>query len=281
MQNNHCPLCKENQSALAFVSNGFELRMCEVCDLNFIHPYLQKEEDRNPLSPDKQLAGEQLSVNSYFKYIAPYFIEAKSYLDIGCGCGGLLKTVANFNPIIGRYGCEGDSERAKFAADYANCEIFDHSIFNADNSKSFDIITLINVFSHIPNLDDFFKKSRIMLNENGKMIIKTGLFKKGFKKNNLFDWQIPEHVHFIGNRTMEYIAEKYRFKLVESVDIPLADELISKDFLLSPGLSTFRNLLKKIVYFTPGLSFLLKKIYTKYTKGKLYSRIVVLEKGDF
>jgi 2-polyprenyl-3-methyl-5-hydroxy-6-metoxy-1,4-benzoquinol methylase len=280
MQNSHCPLCKENQSTLAFISNGFELRMCEVCDLNFIHPYLQKEEDRNPLSPEKQLAGEQLSVNSYFKYIAPYFVGIKSHLDIGCGCGGLLKTVENFDQITVRNGVEGDIERAKFAANYANCEVFDHDVFAADDSISYDIITLINVFSHIPNLDDFFEKVKLMLNENGKVIIKTGLFKRGFRKNNLFDWQIPEHVHFIGDRTMEYISEKYKFKMVESIDIPLADELISKDFLLSPGLSSVRNLVKKIIYFTPGLSFLLRKIYTRYTKGKLYAKIIILEKGD-
>lgn len=279
MQNVYCPLCKEIDSVLAFNVDGYQLRMCNVCDLNFIHPYLQKEEQRNPLSLDKQLEGEQRSVQGYFKHIATYYNGVNSYLDIGCGCGELLKKAIEFSISV-RNGVEEDKERADFAANYASCEVFSNGVFGFTGNKTFDLISLINVFSHIPDLDSFFRNLHQMLNEKGKVIIKTGLFKKGFIKNNLFDWQVPEHVHFIGDTTMHYIADHYGFNCVENMNIPLAEELITKDFLLSPGLSSFRNTLKKIIYYTPGACFVLRKIYTRYTKSKLYANIVILEKNN-
>lgn len=272
-----CPLCKERNNKLSFPIGQYQLRACEVCDLNFIHPYIQKEEERNPLHINKQLEGEKRSVNFYFHYISQYYKNINSYLDIGCGAGELLRKSQDFDIKI-RNGVEEDENRAKHAREYAKCEIFDVDVLKKRGDASYDLISMINVFSHVPDLDALFQNLKSLLNENGKVIIKTGLFKKGFRKNNFFNLQIPEHVHFIGDRTLTYICEKYQFKCIEDIRIPLSDELIDKGFLLSPGLSSFRYTLKKIVYYTPGLSFVLRKLYTRYTKNKLFSNIVVLEK---
>lgn len=273
----YCPLCKEKNKSFVFSIDGYELRACDVCDLNFIHPYIQKDKDRNPLSVQNQLVSEQKSVKGYFLYISDYFKTAKSYLDIGCGCGGLLKKAQEFNIPI-RNGVEEDKNRATYAKIYADCEIFDKGIFGMDQIRTYDLISLVNVFSHISDLDSFFSKMVLMLNENGKIIIKTGLFKKGFRKYNLFDWQIPEHLHFIGEKTMAYIAEKYNFTCIESINIPLANELITKSYLTSPGRSKLKNVLKAILCYMPGFISMFRRLYTIYTKDKNYTSIIVLQK---
>lgn len=272
-----CPLCEERNNKLSFHIGQYQLRACETCDLNFIHPYIQKEENRNPLHIDKQLAGEKRSVDFYFGYISKYYEGINSYLDIGCGAGELLKKAQNFDIKI-RNGLEEDESRAKHATEYAQCEVFSVDVLRQTDHAGYDLISMINVFSHVSNLDTLFVNLKNLLNENGRLIIKTGLFKKGFRKNNFFNLQIPEHVHFIGDRTIAYICEKYQLKYIEDIRVPLADEFIEKGFLLSPGLSSFRFALKKIVYYTPALSFILRKLYTRYTKNKLFTNIVILGK---
>lgn len=273
----NCPLCNSTQLKFNFREGERDLYSCIKCDLHFIDPYIQNQINRNPLTSEKQYISEKLAVNFYLPYIKSSIENKNSLLDIGCGCGELLNRCKElgFKKIVG---LENDPERVKFAQAYTGCSIIttDFLLFNSE--EKYDVITLINVISHIPDLNVFFGKAISLLEDGGKLIIKTGLMLNGFKKNNGYDWQIPEHIHFLGSTTPNYIAEKFNLKLVEKIMIPLAKDLISKEYLLSPGRSAVVNFCKRLLLQIPFGPKLVQRFYSGYTKHKLFTTILIFQK---
>lgn len=276
-QEANCPLCNSKQLIFNFKEEGRDLYSCKHCDLHFIHPYTQNEIDRNPLSAEKQYISEKLAVDFYLPYIKKNIRNKRSLLDIGCGCGEFLNRCKEVN-ITKIVGLENDPDRAIFAEKHTKCRIINKDFLKFKSSERYDVITLINVISHIPDLNSFFVKVYDILEEKGKLIIKTGLMLNGFKRNNGYDWQIPEHIHFFGNTTPEYIASKFNLKLAEKIMIPLSEDLISKEYLLSPGRSSVVNFLKKLLLTIPFGPKLVQKLYNRYTKNRLFTTILVFEK---
>ena len=95
-------------------------------------------------------------------------------------------------PDLYRAGVELNRQRAAQARRVAHCEVFDLPIEDFPTTRRFDVITLINVFSHIPGIDRLFEKLRLLLNDNGKIILRTGEMRKDVRKSAIFDWEIPD-----------------------------------------------------------------------------------------
>lgn len=273
-----CPLCKSTKIKFNFRENGYQLLSCLNCDLHFINPYQQNENNRNPLSSERQYQSEKLAVNYYLPYVVNYIINKNSLLDIGCGCGVLLNNAKQLG-VRNVVGLENDTNRADFARQNTNCLIIETEINNYNIIDKFEVITLINVISHLPDLNIFFKKVDTLLESKGKLIVKTGLMKTGFGQKNWYDWQIPEHIQFLGENTPEHIASKFNFKLIEKILIPLSDDLISKEYLQSPGRFRIFNLLKSLLAKFPLGIKVIKKIYNYHTRNKLFTTILVFEKA--
>ncbi|MBK0383045.1 class I SAM-dependent methyltransferase [Pedobacter sp. SD-b] len=272
-----CPLCNSSKNKFNFNFGKYQLLSCENCGLHYINPYEQKDYDRNPLSLDKQYEGEIQSVKYFLPLIAKHIINKNSVIDIGCGCGAFLKECKRLG-VKKIVGIENDFNRAKYARKITNGRILETEIQNYTVTEKFDVAVLINVISHIPDLKAFFLRIDQLLKPKGLLIIKTGLMKKGFRKINGFDWNIPEHIQFIGEPTPEYISQKFNFNLKEKLLISLAEDLLSKQYLLSPGRYGFINLTKKIIFYFPFARVLIKKLYNLYTKNRLFTSILVYEK---
>lgn len=272
-----CPLCYSQNALFNFFENKHSLYSCKECDLHFINPYIQNEINRNPLSSERQYVSEKLAVRYYLPFIKKYFIAQDSHLDIGCGCGELLNKTKALG-IKNIVGIENDLDRASFARKNTGSLIIDNEFNLFNQPEKYSVITLINVLSHLTDLNLFFNKIKNLLEPNGKLIIKTGLMINGFKQINGFDWQIPEHIHFIGEKTPQYVADKFGFNIVEKIIIPLSNELISKEYLLSPGRNENKNFLKKLVNYIPLSIPILRVLYNFYTKNKMFTVILVLEK---
>ncbi|WP_157687409.1 class I SAM-dependent methyltransferase [Pedobacter psychrophilus] len=274
----HCPLCNSNQLKFNFIENGHHLVSCLNCDLHFINPYKQNEINRNPLSSERQNQSEELAVKYYLPFISKYISNQDSVLDIGCGCGVLLKKCKELG-VRNLTGLENDKDRAAFAKKNTECNIIESEINDSEIKEKFSVITLINVISHLPDLNAFFIKINEMLNENGKLIIKTGLMKNGFGKKNWYDWQIPEHIQFLGEHTPEYFAKSFNLKLVEKILIPLSEDLFSIEYLKSQGRYRNINFMKSILASLPIAVKLLKSFYNLKTGNKLFTTILVFEKA--
>lgn len=282
-----CPLCKSKNNHPVFPDNSYVLTCCEDCGLFFIHPYPGAAEDTyqvvatydfdemKTLSAEKKRRAEIQFYTEYWPKLQPQLEGVSSVLDVGCGCGRLLELLAD-RPDVYRAGIELNEERAGRARQIANCEIHEVPIEQFASDRKFDAITMINVLSHIPYFDALFKSVRGLLSERGKLIIETGELAPDTKKSDLYDWGIPDHVHFLGLKTLDFICEKYGYEIVEHQRISVSEELFSRARWKSPARSVLRSVIKKVVVCTPFALSAIAGLYRMRHGTRINSSFIVL-----
>ena len=286
-----CLLCGNQDSLAHFSQRGYDLRVCSDCELLFIDPYptgseavhelvsdyRQHETDSGHTIVDPE-GHHQASVLFYKKYlpmVAKACEGAKSVLDVGCGSGYLLQQLGA-NPAVSLCGIELNEDRAKMARNVSGCVIHQVPIEQFTSDEKFDVIIMMNVLSHIHSHDDLFNSLRSLLSDNGKLILKVGEFSKEPKRTDVRDWEIPDHLHFLGHNTINYICDKYGFQIDTHDRVSYYEDVFSRDQLLAPGRSQFRDMVKRIIVYTPFALSALAKFYTA-TRGKgVYSSFIVL-----
>jgi SAM-dependent methyltransferase len=282
-----CPLCGSQNSKALFTQRMHTLMHCEGCDLSFIHPYPKEVQrhyeavsdyaydDLEVVQCATQYNNEKLFYARYFDLIHRECAGASSILDVGCGCGHLLERLAQY-PQLARAGIELNHERAGFARKAARCEVFEVPIEEFAGTRRFDVVTLINVISHIPNIAQLFEKLRCLLAERGKLILKTGEVKGNVKRSAIFDWEFPDHLQFLGWRTLEYVSRAYGFQVEKHLRVPLSTERFAHSTWSMKGRSGIRNAIKGGVARVPFALPLLAACYDAVHKGSVSSSFIVL-----
>lgn len=283
-----CPLCASQNGLPLFTQSGYTLINCDNCDLSFIHPYPrdagQHHEtvaeydyaEMDVVSCATQYENEKLFYQRYFDLIDEECRAARSVLDVGCGCGHLLERLAK-HPQLKRAGIELNRARAAYARQKARCEIFQAPIEELGGGRRFDVISLINVLSHITDIRNFFEKLRRLLTERGRVIIKTGEMRRDVKKSAIFDWEFPDHLQFLGWRTMDYISAKSGFRVRRHLRTPLSRERFAASTWRMQGRSGLRNALKNGVARVPFALTLLASCYNAVHPASIFSSFIVLE----
>jgi SAM-dependent methyltransferase len=286
-ENPVCPLCQSSEHHRRFSDSGYDVLACEQCDLLFIHPYPASEEDQHRRvatydfddlvlpDPDRHYRIEIRFYQHYWPLIEQDFEGADSVLDVGCGCGRLLELLGS-HPGLFRAGIELNGPRAAMARRVAGCPIHEVPVEEFAGDTRFDVITLVNVLSHLPSFDSLFGAVRSLLTDRGKLILKVGEVAPDVRKNDLFDWDIPDHLHFLGLRTIDHICRKYRFTIVRHRRVPHGQELFSQARWKTPGRSRFRNLIKTVVVHIPFALPLLAKAYELRHDQRIHSSLIVL-----
>lgn len=173
-----CPLCGASETDHAFTDSGCALRVCNVCELFFVHPYPASKRQHAQVSSgdydgielldcERRYQGERLYYDRHFPSIADECREATSLLDVGCGTGNLLERFAG-RPNMHRLGIELNHRAARFARRTAGCGVREVPFEQFRGDRQYDVIAMINVFSHIPSFDGMFRALRAALAPGGK-----------------------------------------------------------------------------------------------------------------
>jgi SAM-dependent methyltransferase len=281
-----CPLCENRNNDTVFTEKGHQLRFCVVCELFFIHPYPQSGyrheqvvdysyEELDLLDPARSYAGEKLYYDRHFPLIAEECSGASSVLDVGCGTGNLLERLQAF-PNLRRVGIELNQKRADYARRTSGCEIHMVPFEEFTSDEKFDVITMMNVLSHIPSFDGLFNTVQSLLNPGGKLILRTSEMSRKINKWSQLSWGIPDDLHFLGLGTLDFVCRKYGFRISRRVRTLYSDELFRESRMRQPGRSRFRNTLKSAVASVPLALPTLKKSYEIVAGRHLYLSFIVL-----
>jgi 2-polyprenyl-3-methyl-5-hydroxy-6-metoxy-1,4-benzoquinol methylase len=282
-----CPLCGSSRGKALFAQRNHTLVACDVCELFFIHPYPKDlcrhheavsnyaYEELQVLNATRHYQNEVIFYRRYFDLIDQASSDSTSILDVGCGCGHLLERLRS-RPNFYRAGIELNRQRAQVARIAAGCEVLEVPIEDFRSTRRFDVITLMNVLSHVPALDELFEKLRSLLTERGKIVLRTGEMKREVKKSAIFDWEFPDHLQFLGLKTLEYISQRHRLQIQTCLRTALSSELFAPYTWKMKGRSAVRNAIKGSVARVPFSLALLARCYEFVHKESIYSSFVVL-----
>jgi SAM-dependent methyltransferase len=282
-----CPLCGSGDTDHAFKDSGCALRTCNVCELFFVHPYPASTPQHACVSSgeyagielldcERRYQGERLYYDRHFPSIADECRDANSLLDVGCGTGNLLERFAG-RPNMHRLGIELNHRAARFARRAAGCDIREVPFEQFRSDRKYDVMTMINVFSHIPSFDGMFRSLRAALAPAGKVILRTSEMSRDVTRWNQVHWGIPDDLHFLGLQTIDFICAKYGFVVVRRLQTPYEDELFLPSRWEQPGRSVLLNLAKATGVHVPGVLPGLKNLYAAALGKRLFVSLIVLK----
>ncbi|MCZ4499733.1 MAG: Methyltransferase domain protein [Marmoricola sp.] len=274
-----CDCCGGQRWEPLFAENSITLGKCPDCDLHSIDaipdPDARMTEmeaghyagSLEVLDAERQIIAEQVLADSFQKYVdmASRHLTGGHWLDIGCGAG-LLIALAQRAGFTAE-GIELNADRRQAAAHQTGAKIEGLPVEEvAYPDDSFDVISLINVFSHLTAPSETFKELRRILKPGGVLIMATGEMTDGVEKDHLYNWNLGDHLYFLGDRTVDVYAEKVGYTVLEHERLWLPDYGFSREWLRTKGRDPKKNALKTAVRVMPGGLALLRAVMLRRHK---------------
>ena len=258
-----CPACDADDYDLSFEKDGFLLQLCKCCGLVFVNPrpdertlidFFAKSEAINLYSE----MVERTKTDRYELIFHPlsHFIKNRfgttggRLLEVGCGVGLLLETLAKENRGWILKGVE-PSEKAVAICKNKGFDVFHGSIEEHENNNSYDLIIFWAVFDHFFDPLMIVKKANEFLTNGGSILI-------GNMNIDGFDSEIlgidntaftpPERQNFFGVNSMTVMLQRAGFTEVQINTTGKLDVDIVRNYWKSGGTNGRNEFLEKIIF---------------------------------
>lgn len=296
----NCPLCENDSSTFIDSDRGLSVVKCNHCSLIYTNPRAVDSE-QNYFGETDIFENESRLI---FKNQKPhhrdhnYIYELKKIkkikpegkmLDVGSNIGFFMRKAKEFGYDV--EGVEPSPSLAKLCEDNWGIKVHNSYLENADlEEKSYDIITLIDVFEHVTNPKGMLLSCEKFLKDDGIIVIKVPngdynkfkmkLGKLTGKGNNMDIWDCYEHVVHYTPTTFEKMITKCGFNIKSffipmPIHTPIWADLVghyylhTSPFILDWKRITIRNifyyigkmerLFFKKIRFGPDLMFIIQK----------------------
>jgi SAM-dependent methyltransferase len=136
-----------------------------------------------------------------------------SWLDVGAGYGEVLEAVAALAPPGSRVeGVEPMKPKAKWARERGLVVTEDYL---RPGRPKVDIVSVVDVFSHIPDFKEFLAAIRSVLNPRGEVFVETGNLADLERRNDFpGELGLPDHLVFAGESHLFGYLGKAGFEIV-------------------------------------------------------------------
>src|SRR3569623_2337283 len=218
-----CPLCGGFDGGRWGAENGFSCVKCGGCGLVYVSPRPSEEEisHANEIG-EHRTNGEALRVvfkrsrrkamryATTIRTVLPDLVGGSRpvrWLDVGAGFGELVEVLQEMLPAGSQVmGIEPMAPKLA-AAQARGLPVYQADL--AETGGRFDVISLVNVFSHVPDFRDFLGRLRPLLKEGGELFIETG---NGGVLDSMQDYPdllyLPDHLGFAGEAHLrDYLAQ--------------------------------------------------------------------------
>lgn len=219
----NCPLCASESARPWGSENGFTCVKCSSCGLVYVNPRpnLDAISHANEIG-EHRTADETLRVvykrswrksrryAAAIRAVFPDIIDSSKpvrWLDVGAGFGELVETLQTLLPKGSQvFGIEPMTPKV-IDAQARGLPIYQAEL--SEISARFDVISLVNVFSHVPNFREFLGRLRPLLRDGGEIFIETG---NGGDLPSRQDYPdllyLPDHLVFAGETHLrDYLME--------------------------------------------------------------------------
>jgi len=226
----NCPCCHGSESVQWAKENGFTAVKCSNCGLVYVNPRpvssLIREAVQTGIHRERRSKRTAISrhvalkVILYKKILSSMFKDVWkspkkiSWIDVGAGYGELIEAISMLAPqgsII--KGLEPMRPKAIWARRHG-LNVKEEYLHNI--KEKFDFLSLVNVFSHIPNFHTFLEDVKNVLTKNGEIFIETGNIGDLISSHEVpTELDLPDHLVFAGEKNIIDYLNKSGFSVID------------------------------------------------------------------
>ncbi|SNB46622.1 class I SAM-dependent methyltransferase [Geobacter sp. DSM 9736] len=225
MQITTCYNCFSKNRSFYAEENGHSLVKCGKCGLLYLKERPDDTEISQAHKQGKHSGLVELDVTGQFtdskvpnylkvlKDIYQYdFRNNVKWLDIGCGHGEFMTALQHYaTGTIIVTGSEPNVQKQQSARKRG----LDVSYFDIEtHTGTYDVISLLNVYSHLPNPLKFIESLKRCLNKDGEIIIETGDTADLQAKHHYRPFYLPDHLSFASEKIVTDILVRLGFKII-------------------------------------------------------------------
>lgn len=268
----NCPNCGTDQASEWAREGGFTAVKCGPCGLIYVNPRPGADEitEANKVGVHRTQDGKDLNVSTrrvsgkvdyYRRVIGELFDTERAagaqlkWLDVGAGYGEVVEAVQSVLPRTDVEGIEPMRPKTE-VAQARGVPVSDRTL--ADTASDYDVISLINVYSHIPDFRAFGGLLTSKLKPGGVLFLETGNLPELSSRAEFPDiLYLPDHLVFAAPAQMESIAASIGLVMERAKPEPIDDTLwafkqTAKSFLrgkpriVLPWTSKFRTVFYRL-----------------------------------
>ncbi|MDQ3239135.1 MAG: class I SAM-dependent methyltransferase [bacterium] len=155
-------------------------------------------------------------MDKYLKEILKYKPTGK-HLDIGCAYGYMLELTSQAG--YDAQGIDPSHYAINQAPEHLKNKVMQGTIFDMEFSdKTFDVITMLDVFEHLDNPLSELKEINRILKDDGILLLSTGdsgsIASKILKRKWTF-YNPPQHLFFFNTQTIKLILKNSDFEITK------------------------------------------------------------------
>ncbi|MFA4981707.1 MAG: class I SAM-dependent methyltransferase [Candidatus Omnitrophota bacterium] len=142
-----------------------------------------------------------------------------TWLDIGCGHGEFIMAVQKYS--YGKITATGTEPNIKKQGS-ARRRGLNVGYFDIDShSEKYDVVSMLNVYSHLPNPPSFIRSARKLLKKGGELILETGDTANFSAADHYKPFFLPDHLSFASEKIVVNILERMDFEILSVQKYPL------------------------------------------------------------
>jgi SAM-dependent methyltransferase len=234
MKITNCYFCGSEQHTFYAEENGFHLVKCDVCGLLFVEDRPNDSEiiqahkqgihiHGGPNSYEVRGTFSLAKITTYLKVLEDLFKgdlgNRKAWLDVGCGHGEFMMAVQEYSSgeVIVK-GTEPNVHKQESALKRGlNVSYFEIE----SHEEKYDIISMLNVYSHLPDPPTFLNSLKSLLKPHGELILETGDTAGLSAKDHYRPFSLPDHLSFASEGTVVGILKRLDFEILSIRKYPL------------------------------------------------------------
>ncbi|MHC5026825.1 MAG: methyltransferase domain-containing protein [Planctomycetota bacterium] len=221
-----CYNCNSSESSPYAVENGFSLVKCAGCGLLYVTPRPSDDELAKSHECGVHQGDAELDMTGRFRdQLIPSYIEKlhdlygdelaerkRAWLDIGCGHGELLMALTQVSGgQVEPRGLEPNRKKQESAA----ARGLDITYFDlSDHHERYDVISLLNVYSHLPDPPGFLRLCKQLLKPGGELVLETGDTADLPAERHHRPLLLPDHLSFASERIVSDILRRSGFEII-------------------------------------------------------------------